>query len=182
MREVWHLHRAVDQGQPERDEAIDASRDQTVQDLLRHTSGLTYDQLEDILTRKGVPDETRRRLLVITGADGSKNSALFELDRRSDLWRKMETPPGRELRTLGVLEEIGVVRHIHLSHGPAIYERTAVSTDIRHLVCETCGRHVAVPRRVFDTARRTLERDYDFVLDGSHFAIVGRCRACANTQ
>jgi hypothetical protein len=31
---------------------------------------------------------------------------------------------------------------------------------------------------VFDTARRTLERDYDFVLDGSHFAIVGRCRAC----
>jgi len=82
-------------------------------------------------------------------------------------------------RTLGLLEEIGVVRHIHLSHGPAIYERTAVSSDIRHLVCESCGRHVAVPRRVFDTARRTLERDYDFVLDGSHFAIVGRCRSCA---
>ena len=76
-------------------------------------------------------------------------------------------------------EEIGVVRHIHLSHGPAIYERTAVSSDIRHLVCESCGRYVAVPRRVFDTARRTLERDYDFVLDGSHFAIVGRCRSCA---
>jgi hypothetical protein len=67
-------------------------------------------------------------------------------------------------RTLGLLEEIGVVRHIHLSHGPAIYERTAVSSDIRHLVCESCGRHVAVPRRVSDTARRTLERDYDFVL------------------
>ena len=82
-------------------------------------------------------------------------------------------------RTLALLEEIGVVRHIHLSHGPAIYERTAVSTDTRHLVCESCGRHVAVPRRVFDTARRTLERDYDFVLDGSHFAIVGRCKACA---
>jgi len=83
-------------------------------------------------------------------------------------------------RTLGLLEEIGVVRHIHLSHGPAIYERTAVSGDVRHLVCESCGRHVAVPRRVFDTARRTLERDYDFVLDGSHFAIVGRCRSCAD--
>jgi len=83
-------------------------------------------------------------------------------------------------RTLGLLEEIGVVRHIHLSHGPAIYERTAVSGDIRHLVCESCGRHVAVPRRVFDTARRALERDYDFVLDGSHFAIVGRCRSCAD--
>ena len=49
-------------------------------------------------------------------------------------------------------------------------------------MCESCGRHVAVPRRVFDTARRTLERDYDFVLDGSHFAIVGRCKECADTE
>jgi Fur family ferric uptake transcriptional regulator len=85
-------------------------------------------------------------------------------------------------RTLALLEEIGVVRHVHLSHGPALYERTAVSSDIRHLVCEICGRHIAVPRRVFDTARRTLERDYDFVLDGSHFAIVGRCRTCADSE
>ena len=93
-----------------------------------------------------------------------------------------ETHVSTVYRTLALLEEIGVVRHIHLSHGPAIYERTAVSTDIRHLVCETCGRHVAVPRRVFDSARRTLERDYDFVLDGSHFAIVGRCRSCVDTN
>ena len=64
-----------------------------------------------------------------------------------------ETHVSTVYRTLALLEEIGVVRHIHLSHGPAIYERTAVSTDIRHLVCETCGRHVAVPRRVFDTVR-----------------------------
>jgi Fur family ferric uptake transcriptional regulator len=93
-----------------------------------------------------------------------------------------ETHVSTVYRTLALLEEIGVVRHIHLSHGPAIYERTAVSTDIRHLVCESCGRHVAVPKRVFDTARRTLERDYGFVLDGSHFAIVGRCRECADTE
>lgn len=93
-----------------------------------------------------------------------------------------ETHVSTVYRTLALLEEIGVVRHIHLSHGPAIYERTAVSTDIRHLVCESCGRHVAVPKRVFDTARRTLERDYGFVLDGSHFAIVGRCKECADTD
>ena len=85
-------------------------------------------------------------------------------------------------RTLGLLEEIGVVRHIHLSHGPAIYERTAVSSGVRHLVCETCGRHVEVPQRVFDTAKRTLARDYGFVLDGSHFAIVGRCQACVDAE
>lgn len=93
-----------------------------------------------------------------------------------------ETHVSTVYRTLGLLEEIGVVRHIHLSHGPAIYERTAVSSDVRHLVCESCGRHIAVPRRVFDEARRTLQRDYDFVLDGSHFAIVGRCTSCAEAE
>ncbi len=82
-------------------------------------------------------------------------------------------------RTLGLLEEIGVVRHIHLSHGPAMYERTAVSSGTKHLVCEVCGRHVAVSSRVFDRAARTLEQDHGFLLDGSHFAIVGRCVGCA---
>jgi Fur family ferric uptake transcriptional regulator len=78
-------------------------------------------------------------------------------------------------RTLALLEEIGAVRHVHLSHGPAVYEHAA-SADVRHLVCEVCGRHVGVPSEVFDTVRRRLARDFDFVLDGSHFAIVGRCR------
>ena len=46
-------------------------------------------------------------------------------------------------------------------------------------MCEVCGRHLAVPGEVFDSARgRASTRDYDFLLDGSHFAIVGRCRSC----
>ncbi len=83
-------------------------------------------------------------------------------------------------RTLAVLEEIGAVRHTHLSHGPAVYE-SAVAADVRHLVCEVCGRHLSVPSAVFGSARRRLEREYDFLLDGSHFAIVGRCRTCAES-
>jgi Fur family transcriptional regulator, ferric uptake regulator len=78
-------------------------------------------------------------------------------------------------RTLALLEEIGAVRHVHLSHGPAVYEHAA-SAEVRHLVCEVCDRHVAVPAEVFDAVRGRLAAEYDFVLDGSHFAIVGRCR------
>lgn len=85
-------------------------------------------------------------------------------------------------RTLALLEEIGVLQHVHLSHGPAIYERTSMSKQTRHLVCEVCGRHIAVPTRVFEGARRTLQRDHDFVLDGSHFAIVGRCTSCLDAD
>ena len=38
------------------------------------------------------------------------------------------------------------MRHVHLSHGPALYEHAA-SAEVRHLVCEVCDRHVAVPCR-----------------------------------
>jgi Fur family ferric uptake transcriptional regulator len=82
-------------------------------------------------------------------------------------------------RTLGLLEEIGALRHVHLSHGAAIYEPTTAD-GARHLVCEVCGRHVAVPRTVFGSAGEQLARDYGFVLDGSHFAIVGRCTSCVD--
>lgn len=60
--------------------------------------------LRERQVRQIVPDEPRQRLLVVTGADGSRNSAVFELDRRLDLWRKLEIPEGREVRQVGVLD------------------------------------------------------------------------------
>jgi Fe2+ or Zn2+ uptake regulation protein len=82
-------------------------------------------------------------------------------------------------RSLNVLEELGVVRHVHLAHGPARYELTDVADQVRHLACEQCGRDVVVPSALFDDLRATIEREYGFVMDGGHFAIPGRCRDCA---
>jgi len=82
-------------------------------------------------------------------------------------------------RSLNLLEELGVVRHVHLAHGPALYELTDVADAIRHLACERCGRDVVVPTALFDDLRVVIERDYGFVMDGGHFAIPGRCSGCA---
>lgn len=62
------------------------------------------DGFRERLVRQLVPDEPRNRLLALTGADGPKNSALFELDRSQELWRKIELPAGREIRTIGLYE------------------------------------------------------------------------------
>ncbi len=83
-------------------------------------------------------------------------------------------------RTLALLEEIGALRHVHLSHGAAIYE-PSLAEPMRHLVCEVCGRHVAVANSLFADVSATLAADYGFVLEGTHFAIVGRCSTCAAT-
>ena len=82
-------------------------------------------------------------------------------------------------RSLNVLEELGVVRHVHLAHGPARYELTDVADQVRHLACERCGRDVVVPSEIFDDLRAIIEHEYGFVMDSGHFAIPGRCRDCA---
>ncbi len=86
--------------------------------------------------------------------------------------------PSSVYRSLAALEEVGVIRHVHLAHGPARYE-IVPAEDTRHLVCEVCGRHVVVPAGVLDDVRRRLEVEAGFVLDSVHFALTGRCVTCA---
>ena len=80
-------------------------------------------------------------------------------------------------RILDDLERLGVVEHTHLGHGPAVYHLS--ETAHPHVVCDRCGAVIQVDRKAFDSLARTLLDDYDFVLQPGHFAVTGRCRACA---
>jgi Fe2+ or Zn2+ uptake regulation protein len=83
-------------------------------------------------------------------------------------------------RFLDDLERLGVVDHVHLGHGPAVYH---LSSDAHHhLVCDACGAVVEVPEAVFAELRTRLELDFGFALQPRHFAVTGRCRACALAQ
>lgn len=62
------------------------------------------DGFRERLVRQILTDETRNRILALTGADGPKNSALFDLDRGQELWRRIELPEGREIRTMGLFD------------------------------------------------------------------------------
>ena len=80
-------------------------------------------------------------------------------------------------RFLDELERLGVVDHVHLGHGPAVYH---LATDVHHhLVCDRCGAVVEVPEEVFAGLRTRLESDFGFSLQPRHFAVTGRCTACA---
>jgi Fur family ferric uptake transcriptional regulator len=81
-------------------------------------------------------------------------------------------------RSLGVLEEMGLVRHLHLTHGPALYELADDAPDTQHLVCDVCGRDIEVPATLFDKLRQVIESDYAFQLQGGHFALSGHCTSC----
>jgi Fur family ferric uptake transcriptional regulator len=79
-------------------------------------------------------------------------------------------------RFLDELERLGVVDHVHLGHGPAVYH--LASDAHHHLVCDRCGAVVEVPESVFAELRSQLKDDYGFSLQPRHFAVTGRCEAC----
>ena len=80
-------------------------------------------------------------------------------------------------RFLDELERLGVVDHVHLGHGPAVYH--LASDAHHHLVCDRCGTVVEVPESLFAALRSQLKDDYGFSLQPRHFAVTGRCQECA---
>ena len=79
-------------------------------------------------------------------------------------------------RTLETLEDIGVIDHVHLGHGRAIYH--LADEDHQHLVCERCEGVEELPASKLKPLIRAIERDHGFEVDRRHFAIVGVCRRC----
>ena len=83
-------------------------------------------------------------------------------------------------RTLEVLEELGLVRHAHLSDRAPTYHSASDHEHI-HLVCRNCHKVVSVDPDVVAPLAERLEREQGFVLDVGHLAVFGRCTHCEET-
>ena len=79
-------------------------------------------------------------------------------------------------RTLEVLEETGLLTHVHLGHGPSTYHLT--DRPHHHAVCRICGAVIELPAGSLDHLERRLRREHGFHLEAQHFALVGRCATC----
>ena len=79
-------------------------------------------------------------------------------------------------RTLAALEEIGVISHVHLGHGPATIH--LAEDDHRHLVCSRCNAVIAVPATIGDDLATEIKRKYGFAIEAEHFALTGQCAEC----
>ena len=80
-------------------------------------------------------------------------------------------------RNLEVLEELGLVRHIHLG-GRAPTYHSAVGPEHFHLTCRNCHRVVSVGEDVAADFTARLRDELGFVVDVGHLTIFGRCVDC----
>ena len=79
-------------------------------------------------------------------------------------------------RTLEALENIGVVEHVHLGHGKAVYH---LEEDLhQHLVCENCGAITEAPKDISKHLELELEARLGFHTRAHHFSILGLCKDC----
>lgn len=81
-------------------------------------------------------------------------------------------------RNLEILERAGLVRHVHLGHGPGLYTRSGAPPR-EYLLCEECGAVRAVAPEVLDPIREVVRRELGHEARFTHFPLAGRCADCA---
>ena len=80
-------------------------------------------------------------------------------------------------RNLETLEQVGLVKHFHLGHGPGLYMRAGTAVR-EYLICDSCGTVRALPPAKLDRVRETVREDTGWESRFTHFPISGLCPDC----
>ena len=135
----------------------------------------TVDDAIDALRDSGLRLSTARRLVL---------DALFEADgpvTAAHLSRTLSLDESSVYRNLELLEDRGVIRHLHLGHSPGLYV-LASENDVEYLYCERCAKVTVVTPDRLDPIREQVRREFGYTPRFTHFAIVGLCRDCSRVH
>ena len=80
-------------------------------------------------------------------------------------------------RNLEVLDELGLVRHAHLSDRAPTYHSVGGHEHF-HLVCRSCHRVISVGPDVLQPLLERLDAEHGFVPDVGHLTVFGTCADC----
>ncbi len=138
-------------------------------------AGIDIDEILALLRAGGGRITATRRATVETLA-GADRHLTAEQIAGAVRDRLPEMADSTVYRTLATLEELGVVSHVHLGHGPSTYH--LVHRPHQHLHCLGCGDVIEVPPETFDLLAERLDAIYGFAIAPGHFALPGYCPRC----
>ncbi|MFL6174762.1 MAG: Fur family transcriptional regulator [Marmoricola sp.] len=81
-------------------------------------------------------------------------------------------------RTLELLDELGLIRHAHLTDRAPTYH-AATGHEHAHFVCRGCHEVISVGRHRVEEALGPLTSELGFSPDYGHLSVFGLCRDCA---
>jgi Fur family ferric uptake transcriptional regulator len=139
---------------------------------------LRFDTLEEAIAavrEHGLRLSTARRLLL---------EALFAADgpvAAPHLVDTLSIDESSVYRNLEALEGLGLVRHVHLGHGPGLYVLVG-GNEHEYLYCERCTKVTSVSPEQLQPMRESIRREFGYEVRFTHFPIVGLCAGCAEEQ
>lgn len=141
------------------------------------TPALRFDTIEEAVRavrQGGMRLSTARRLVLeaFFAADGPVSAV--------HLAQTVSIDESSVYRNLEVLERHGLIRHVHLGHGPGLYALVG-RHEVEYLYCEQCAKVTAVTPDQLEPVRSTIKKRFGYEARFTHFAIVGLCERCAAT-
>jgi Fur family ferric uptake transcriptional regulator len=79
-------------------------------------------------------------------------------------------------RNLETLEGEGLVRHMHLGHGPGLYAPSADADE--YATCERCGRSEVIPGASLPAIRTAVRDAVGYAASFGHSPLTGLCPVC----
>jgi Fur family ferric uptake transcriptional regulator len=128
-------------------------------------------QAVEALRESGLRLSTPRRLVL---------EALFAATApvaATDLARELSIDESSVYRNLEVLEQRGLIRHVHLGHSPGLYT-LARADETEYLYCERCAKASAVSPEELNAIREQIQQQFGYTPHFTHFPIVGICDEC----
>ena len=140
-----------------------------------HTKPLAVTDLDtalELIRERGLRLSAARRIVLeaLFGADGPRTAD--ELADGCDL--------ASVYRNLEQLEQAGVVRHLHVGHGPGLYLPSGRSAEL--IVCERCGARADLDPGLTAGVRRAVHDATGFTPRFDHFPLAGLCPRCAHQR
>ena len=120
---------------------------------------------------------TRSRMAVLQVLSASsEHLKVAEVHRRA---RQIDGRVGLAsvYRTMELLAQMGLVKHVHLDHRHRHY--ASITEDhSHHLVCTSCGLAVEFNDCKLEKLERAIARRTDFAIEGHCMEFFGRCAKC----
>ena len=143
--------------------------------LAPHTHRLPFETIDDAveaLRRRGLRLSMTRQL-VLEALFAARGPLAAE-----DIASRLKLVPTSVYRNLELLERHGLVRHVHLGHGPGLYALVGHGEQ-EYIYCPGCGTARTVRPELLDPVRSHIRTRFGYEVRFTHFALVGRCRNCA---
>lgn len=129
-----------------------------------------------ILTKEGYR-LTPQRLMILSAIENSDNHISAEEIYSQVTAKYPYVNISTVYRTLELLKNLGLVTETDLGEGRVRYH-PAEKGRHHHLVCRQCGAIIDLDETVFSGVKDILLREYGFVADMKHLAVLGQCLNC----